>query len=79
MGKIIISDALSGLKQIPDESVDMCVTSPPYFNLRDYGADGQIGLEDTPEEYIHRLVDIFHEVYRVLKPQGTLWIVIADS
>ena len=79
MGKIIISDALSGLKQLPDESVDMCVTSPPYFNLRDYGADGQIGLEDTPEEYIHRLVDIFHEVYRVLKPQGTLWIVIADS
>lgn len=79
MGRIIISDALTGLKQIPDENVDMCVTSPPYYNLRDYGADGQIGLEDTPEEYIHRLVEIFREVKRVLKPRGTLWVVIADS
>ena len=79
MGKILITDALSGLKNLPSESVDMCVTSPPYYNLRDYGAPGQIGLEKTPEEYISRLVEIFHEVKRVLKSCGTLWIVIADS
>ena len=52
MGKILITDALSGLKILPSESVDMCVTSPPYYNLRDYGAPGQIGLENTPEKYI---------------------------
>lgn len=79
MGRIIISDALVGLKTLPDESADMCVTSPPYYNLRDYGAEGQIGLEASQEEYIDKLVEIFHEVYRVLKPHGTLWIVIADS
>ena len=79
MGKILISDALSALKQLSDDSINICVTSPPYYNLRDYGADGQIGLETTPDEYINKLVEIFHEVKRVLKPDGTLWIVIADS
>lgn len=64
---------------MPDNSVDCCVTSPPYFCLRDYGCDGQIGLEDTPEQYIDRLVSVFDEVYRVLVPQGTLWINIGDS
>lgn len=72
-------DCLSGLRKLPDNSVDCCVTSPPYFNLRDYGVDGQIGLENTPEDYITRLVDVFREVRRVLKPEGTLWANIADS
>jgi DNA modification methylase len=54
------------------------VTSPPYFGLRDYGADGQIGCEDTPDEYIERLAEVFAEVFRVLRPDGTLWLNIAD-
>ena len=64
---------------LPDGIVDMCVTSPPYYGLRDYGINGQIGLEKTPDEYISRLIDVFHEVHRVLKTNGTLWIVIGDS
>ena len=79
MGQIIIADALSGLKTLPDATADMCVTSPPYYNLRDYGVEGQVGTESTPEEYIAKLVAIFHEVKRVLKDDGTLWVVIADS
>lgn len=79
MGQIIIDDALNGLSQLKSESVDVCVTSPPYYNLRNYDADGQIGFESTPQEYIDRLVAVFREVKRVLKPDGTLWIVIADS
>lgn len=55
------------------------MTSPPYYGLRDYGVDGQIGLEPTPEEYIIRLIDVFHEVWRVLRNDGTLWINIGDS
>ena len=76
MDRLFIGDALEALKQIPSETVDTCVTSPPYYGLRDYGADGQIGLEKTPDEYIDRLVDVFHEVKRTLKKDGTLWIVI---
>lgn len=76
---VIFGDALEGLKILKDESVDTCVTSPPYYGLRDYGKDDQIGLEDTPEEYIERLVSVFREVRRVLKPDGTLWVNIADS
>lgn len=72
-------DALEVLKTLPPESVNMCVTSPPYYALRDYGVDGQIGLEKTPEEYIQKLVDVFHEVKRVLKDDGTLWVNIGDS
>lgn len=79
MDRLFIGDALEALKQIPSETVDTCVTSPPYYGLRDYGADGQIGLEKTPDEYIDRLVDVFHEVKRTLKKDGTLWIVISDS
>lgn len=67
------------LKSLPDNSVNMCVTSPPYYGLRDYGIDGQLGTEDTPALYIERLVGIFREVYRVLRKDGTLWINIADS
>lgn len=64
---------------LPSDSVDCCVTSPPYYALRDYGMDGQIGLEPTPEDYVNRLADVFDEVRRVLKPDGTLWLNIADS
>ena len=63
----------------PDECVDCCVTSPPYYGLRDYGAVGQIGLEETPEAYIARLVEVFRQVRRVLKPNGTLWVNIGNS
>lgn len=72
-------DCLQGLRKLPAECVDCCVTSPPYYALRDYGCDGQIGLEDTPQAYIDRLTEVFMEVYRVLKPEGTLWINIGDS
>lgn len=79
MGKVINGDALTELKTLDSDSVDCCVTSPPYYGLRDYGVDGQIGLEDSPEAYIQALVDVFNEVYRVIKPQGTLWLNIGDS
>lgn len=79
MSRIICADAAAGLKALPSESVRMCVTSPPYYGLRDYGTDGQIGIEQTPQEYIKRLVEVFAEVYRVLKPDGTLWVNISDS
>lgn len=72
-------ECLEGLKKLPDNSVHCCVTSPPYYGLRDYGTDGQIGLETTPEEYIASLVAVFSEVRRVLRPDGTLWVNIGDS
>lgn len=76
---VLIGDALKILKRMKAESVDCCVTSPPYYNLRDYGIDGQLGLETTPEEYIAKLTEVFHEVRRVLKKDGTLWLNIGDS
>ena len=79
MDKIITGDALSVLKNIQSESVNVCVTSPPYYGLRDYGVAGQIGVEQTPEEYIEKLVEVFREVRRVLCPDGTLWLNIGDS
>ena len=79
MKEIIINgDALSTLKTLPDQSVDCCVTSPPYYKLRDYGVDGQIGLENTVREYIDNLTAVFMEVYRVLKNNGTLWLNMGD-
>lgn len=79
INKIICGDCLTVLKTIPDNLIDCCVTSPPYFNLRDYQVDNQIGLEKTPSEYVQKLVDVFHEVMRVLKPTGTLWLNLGDS
>lgn len=79
MSGILCADAAAGLKTLPQKSVQMCVTSPPYYGLRDYGADGQIGVEQSPEEYIARLTEVFAEVHRVLKDDGTLWLNIADS
>ena len=64
---------------IPDESVDCVVTSPPYYGLRDYGINGQIGLEESPEEYVNTMVKVFREVWRVLKPTGSVWLNLGDS
>lgn len=76
---IYTDEALERLQKMPANSCNSCVTSVPYFNLRDYGHDKQIGLENTPEEYIEKLVDVFREVRRVLTDDGTLWINIGDS
>ncbi len=73
------SDCLDGMRQLPDESVQCIVTSPPYFRLRNYGVKGQIGLETTPEEYTTKLVEVFREARRTLKGDGTLWIILGDS
>lgn len=77
--RIIAGDALAVLKTLPDESVQMCVTSPPYWVLRDYGIAGQLGLERTPEEYISRMVEVFREVRRVLRSDGTCWVNMGDA
>lgn len=78
INKIYHNNSLEGLKLLPDQMVNTCVTSPPYWGLRDYDIDGQIGIEETPEQYINSLVDLFREVRRVLKDDGTLWINIGD-
>lgn len=79
MNKIFCGNALDVLRSFPDESINMCVTSPPYYGLRDYGVNAQIGNEQTPFEYIQNLVMVFNEVKRILKADGTLWVNIADS
>lgn len=79
MSKVICGDAAEVLKTLPHNSVNMCVTSPPYYGLRDYGEDGQIGLEHAPQEYVSRLVQVFDEVKRVLADDGTLWLNIGDT
>ena len=79
INRIITGDSLTVLRTIPDESVNCCVTSPPYFGLRDYGVKGQLGLESTPEAYVHKLVEVFREVHRVLRKDGTLWLNLGDS
>lgn len=77
--KIICGDALHVLKKLPAESVDCVVTSPPYWALRDYGVKGQIGLEPGVEEYLEKLMSVFAEVWRVLKPSGTVWVNFGDT
>lgn len=72
-------DAVHGISLLPDDCIDCCVTSPPYYGLRDYGVEGQIGLELSPGDYVRRLVTVFAQVHRVLKPSGTLWLNIGDS
>ncbi len=79
INKVICGDAIWVMEQIPDSVIQCCVTSPPYWGLRDYGISGQIGLESTPEEYIAKMVKVFREVRRVLKEDGTLWLNIGDS
>lgn len=76
---IVIGDALHELRKLADESVHCCVTSPPYYGLRDYGVDGQIGFEETPDQYVSKLVSAFREVRRVLRDDGTLWMNLGDS
>lgn len=77
--QILVGDCLELLRKMPNQSVHCCVTSPPYYGLRDYGVDGQIGLEETSAEFIARLVEVFREVHRVLRDDGTLWLNIGDS
>lgn len=77
--QVLEGDARAVLTTLPAESVHCCVTSPPYWNLRDYGVEGQIGLEKTPEEFLARLVDVFAGVRRVLHPRGTCWVNMGDS
>ena len=77
--RIIVGDALSSLRELPDESVHCCVTSPPYWRQRDYMADGQIGLEATPEQYVEALVDVFRAMSRVLTSDGTVWLNLGEK
>jgi DNA modification methylase len=77
--QIINDDCLAALRTLPNESVHCCVTSPPYYGLRDYGVDGQIGLEETPDAFVAKLVEVFREVRRVLRDDGTLWLNLGDS
>lgn len=77
--QMLVGDCIDMMRTLPDQSVQCCVTSPPYFGLRDYGVDGQIGLEQTPAEFIGRLVEVFREVRRVLRDDGTAWVNMGDS
>jgi DNA modification methylase len=79
LNKIYEGDSLCVLRELPAEIADCIVTSPPYYGLRNYGVAGQIGLENSPEKYIQRLTMVFMECRRVLKKDGTMWIVIGDS
>jgi DNA modification methylase len=77
--EVIIGDNRQALKEIPDASVQTVVTSPPYWGLRDYGHDNQIGLEQSPDDFIEQLCIVFDEVWRVLKDDGTIWVNLGDS
>ena len=77
--QLIHGDCLEVMRGMRTGSVNCCVTSPPYFGLRDYGVDGQIGLEPTPDEFVAALVEVFREVRRVLRDDGTLWLNLGDS
>ena len=72
-------DCLEVLRGLPAGSVHCCVTSPPYWGLRDYGTNGQLGLEQTPEEFVTKMVEVFREVRRVLRDDGTCWVNLGDS
>lgn len=76
---LLVGDCLGSLRLLSAGSVHTCVTSPPYFGLRDYGHDGQIGLEETPAQFVAKLVAVFAEVQRVLRDDGTLWLNLGDS
>ncbi len=79
INKVVVGDAAKRLRRLPAASVDTVVTSPPYFLLRDYGVDGQLGLEDTVSGWVDHLVDVLDEVARVLKPQGSVWLNLGDT
>lgn len=76
---ILQGDVVERLRELPDHSVHCVVTSPPYYGLRDYQIEGQIGLEDTPEAYVKKIVEVFREVKRVMRDDGTLWLNLGDS
>lgn len=77
--RILVGDCVRRLKELPDNSIQCCVTSPPYWGLRDYGADGQLGLEATPQEFVASMVRVFDEVRRVLRPDGVCFVNLGDS
>lgn len=77
--EILNGDCREVLAKLPEKSVNCCVTSPPYWGLRDYGVDGQIGQEPTPEEYVSTIVEVFRGIHRVLRDDGTLWLNLGDS
>jgi DNA modification methylase len=77
--QIINGDCIESMRGMADQSAHCCITSPPYFGLRDYGVDGQIGLEQSPAEFVAKLVEVFREVRRVLRDDGTLWLNLGDS
>jgi DNA modification methylase len=79
INQIYQGDCIEVMRTWPDQCVQTCVTSPPYYGLRDYGHDGQIGLEETPEAYVQKMVEVFREAKRVLKDDGTLWLNLGDS
>ncbi|MFA5307568.1 MAG: DNA methyltransferase, partial [Candidatus Babeliales bacterium] len=79
LNTIYNSDCMAFLRSLPDNYVNCCITSPPYYGLRDYGVDGQIGLEETPEAYVEKMVAVFREVRRVLKDDGVLWLNLGDT
>lgn len=79
VASILAGDCVESMKMLPDASVNCCITSPPYFGLRDYGHDGQLGLENTPEAYVENMVKVFREVKRLLTDDGILWLNIGDS
>lgn len=79
MTRIVVGDCLESMRGMDSESIHCCVTSPPYWGLRDYGHDGQIGLEESPDEFVGKLVEVFREVWRVLRDDGTLWLNLGDS
>lgn len=76
---LFLDDAAGALAQMPDASINTCLTSPPYWAVRDYGHHDQLGLEDEAEDYVERLVKVYREVYRVLADDGTAWLNIGDS
>jgi DNA modification methylase len=77
--RIIVGDVLEGLRTLPEKSVQTCVSSPPYWGLRDYGVEGQIGLEATPDLFVRKIVAVYREVRRVLTDDGTIWVNLGDS
>jgi DNA modification methylase len=77
--QILHGDSKTILQTLPSQTFNTCVTSPPYWGLRDYGVDDQLGLEETPEQYVKNMVEVFREVKRVLKDDGTLWLNLGDS
>lgn len=79
MIKILQGNCLDKLKELPDQSINTCITSPPYWGLRDYGEEKQLGMEDTPEEFVNNLVEVFREVKRVLRDDGTVWLNLGDT